>query len=202
MQVAAGCAVCAARRHCTGRAARVGVSRAATRRRRSARGSSRRTALAVDLERVDAQRAAAAAVRDERPSSCRASAGAGVRGGSGASSTRVRRIARRHGRATVVDAPGYGGATARTRSWIARRALRPVDAAVLRRAAAEVRARARGRCGSARRGARDERRAARASSTISAATVTLSNTSRAVSSGRIGTACCATMSPASGFAAM
>ena len=41
-----------------------------------------------------------------------------------------------------------------------------------------------------------------ASRQISAATVTLSNTSRAVSSGRIGTACCATMSPASGLSAM
>jgi hypothetical protein len=75
----------------------------------------------------------------------------------------------------------------------------PVDAAVLGRAAAEI---------GALRGSAAPRRGAAASAGRTRIErdlgrhVTLSKTSRAVSSGRMGTACCATMSPASGLSIM
>ena len=111
-----------------------------------------------------------------------------------ASSTRVRNT-RACLPATAVKAPGYGGATARTRLWMAialcdqsmipSSGLRPPQY-VLALASCLIRgALPASSAGNARLNAN------------SAATVTLSNTSFAVSSGRIGTACCATMSPLS-----
>ena len=77
----------------------------------------------------------------------------------------------------------------------------PVDRAVLGTAAAEIGARREiERVCAARCRRRSRRPGGRA--TISAATVTLSKTSRAVSSGRIGTAIWSTRSPASGLIAM
>ena len=183
-----------------------GGQRSASARVRAARGRAEALAqrvarhAAADLEREHAQRAAAAAVRDERARR-RRRASASARGSPPVERRACAARARRRP-PTVVERAGIGRRD-RAHEVVDPRA-RPASSRCGRPPACGRRSSAPARevLRRARRGARRRARAARGRACISAATVTLSNTSRAVSSGRIGTAVCATMSPASGFSAM
>ncbi len=171
-------------------------------RERYGRGEARRDRCRVERESPSIRRRESRGGRRRRsPQAARCAVGVQARGAGAAlprRSTRVRRtrssspadgresagIGRRHGAHEVVD---FARASATSRC------ARP------RACGRRNRSPAPGPAGCAARSRATSCGQARGRASCSAATVTLSNTSRAVSSGRIGTAVCATMSPASGF---